>query len=317
MAEDAGARHARERDRRLGAPLRLAVPLLGQPGVVRLLRPLHVNTLRDPRVPGIDEDSLSVVDLRLATLLVGQLHGFRVVGRPSRSQSRVWPRREVRAVVAHTRVGGGVEGEVVATLAEDLLLVAVLAGDEPGVLRAGSLGVDAVARLGLVPEDVALGVVAHALCGGLLLVVAEEEGVLARTLGVPLVAGVRLWPVILIVARRAAALAAVALAGVLLEDDELAQRARAAGADLVALDRVLRFFVREVEVGTGAGILDAYPDLALASGWDEELARPARPRGERLVALTVLRPEDVVVLAGAFAFAGHLVELENLKHYLD
>ena len=87
-----------------------------------------------------------------------------------------------------------------AALAEDLLLavgVLLLAGDEPGVGGAGTLRVHAVALLGLVPEDVALVLVAHALRLARLLVETEEEGVAAGALRVPLVAHARRRPVVL------------------------------------------------------------------------------------------------------------------------
>jgi len=51
----------------------------------------------------------------------------------------------------------------------------VSCGDEPGIVRAGSLGVDTVAPTGLVPEDVASPCVTDTLRLPLLLVVFEEE----------------------------------------------------------------------------------------------------------------------------------------------
>ncbi len=94
-----------------------------------------------------------------------------------------------------------------------------------------------VALLRLVPEDPAERPLAGAVRDAGRAVVGEGEGAGAGALRVPLEALARGRPVVLVVARRAAALAAVALAGVLLEDHELAVRARAAAAHLVALYR--------------------------------------------------------------------------------
>ena len=150
-----------------------------------------------------------------------------------------------------------------AALAVDLGQVA--GGDEPGVVGAGALRVDAVAAPGLVPEDEAGGGVAPALRAPLRLVVLEHEAVRAGAAAVPLVARAVLGPVVLVVPRAAAAVAAIALAGVGLEHDKLAQGARALAPHLVtvALAGVRRG--GEVEVGFGAGVLrtEAYSVIAL------------------------------------------------------
>ena len=68
----------------------------------------------------------------------------------------------------------GCKVESVPALAVDLRQVS--GGDEPGVVRAGSLCVHPVTFPRLVPEDEARTGVTDALRGALLLVVLEEEG---------------------------------------------------------------------------------------------------------------------------------------------
>ena len=113
----------------------------------------------------------------------------------------------------------------------------IVSGDEPGVPGTGSLRVHPVALVGLVPVDEPLPLVADALRGALLPVVLEEESLLARSPGVPLVATPVLRPEVLVVARGAAALAAVGLAGILLEHHQLPQSAGTAAADLQVRER--------------------------------------------------------------------------------
>ena len=62
---------------------------------------------------------------------------------------------------------------------------------------AGALRVHAVALLGLVPEDIALVLVAHALGFACVLVEPEKERFAAGALRVPLVAHARRRPVVL------------------------------------------------------------------------------------------------------------------------
>ncbi len=81
-----------------------------------------------------------------------------------------------------------------------------------------------------------------------------------------------------------------------LEHHELAQLAGTPAAHLVAL-RGAATFPREVQVSTWAGIEDT-PSLVVVGGaGHDELLGPARPRGVGLVALAVLGPEEVAVLA--------------------
>ena len=89
-----------------------------------------------------------------------------------------------------------------------------------------------VALLGLVPEDVALLVVANALRSSRLLVVLEQVGFRARASGEPLVTLSGFRPVVLVVSGRASAFAPERFARVLLEDDELSQRTRASASNL-------------------------------------------------------------------------------------
>ena len=149
-----------------------------------------------------------------------------------------------------------------AALAVDLGQVA--GGDEPGVVRAGALRVDAVAAPGLVPEDEAGGGVAPALRAPLRLVVLEHEAGRAGAAAVPLVARAVLGPVVLVVSRAAAAVAAVTLAGVGLEHDKLAQGARALAPHLVAVALAGVRRGGEVKVSLGAGVLRTEADSVIA-----------------------------------------------------
>ena len=130
----------------------------------------------------------------------------------------------------------------------------------------------------------------------------------------------------LIITWRAATLPPVALARVLLEDDELAERAGPPRADLVALDGLAAIAaVGEVEVGPRAGVPHARADdgaavadlsapaasAVLLSLGDDELLRAAGARREGLVALAVLRPQHVVVLADAGP--GRAAQTEHLS----
>ena len=247
------------------------------------------------------------------------------------------------------RVRVRVEVVAGAALAKHLLLAVrllLLAGDEPGVRGTGAFGVDPVALLGLVPEHVALVLVAHALRLARVLVEPKEERVAARALRVPLVAHSRRRPIILkkchfnelirlmgsqipefphlIVTGRAAALSPIALAGVLLEDDEFSERTGSSGADLVTLDGLPAVAaVGEVEVRARARVFNAGPDdgaavadlappaAVLLSLGDDELLRAARTGSEGLVALAVLWPQHVVVLA--HAGAGGAAQTEHLN----
>ena len=138
------------------------------------------------------------------------------------------------------------------------------------------------------------------------------------------------YSIYLVITWRAATLPPVALARVLLEDDELAERAGPPRADLVALDGLAAIAaVGEVEVGPRAGVPHARADdgaavadlsapaasAVLLSLGDDELLRAAGARREGLVALAVLRPQHVVVLAdagpGRAAQTEHLSEYEN------
>ena len=126
-------------------------------------------------------------------------------------------------------------GEEVAAPALAVDLGQVAGGDEPGVGRAGALSVHSVTPPRLVPEDKAGRGVALTLCPPLRLVVLEHEGGGAGALAVPFVALTVLWPVVLIIARAAAAVAAVALARVGLEHHEVPQWTRSLAAHLVAV----------------------------------------------------------------------------------
>lgn len=212
-------------------------------------------------------------------------------------------------------------------LTEDFIVL--FSWNQPGKVWTGTLGVDPVALPSFVPEHEALLAIAHALSVPTVFVKLEQEGFLAGPLGIPLVAHPRVGPVILVVSGRAAALTPVALARVLLEDHQLSQRAGPSGPHLVTLYGVPVIPLWEVEVCPGTRILNTFPAAAAAPSqgdqlgggalggrqrwlWDDELCYPTRARGEGFVALTVLGPENVVVLARALPAVQRGVEAEDL-----
>merc|ERR1712020_189271 len=99
----------------------------------------------------------------------------------------------------------------------------------------GSLGVNPVASPRLIPEDEAGGRVTPTLRPPLLLVVAEHEGGRTGPLAVPLVTPPVLRPVVLVVARAAAAVSSVALPGVGLEHHEIPTGTGTLASNLVAV----------------------------------------------------------------------------------
>ena len=201
-------------------------------------------------------------------------------------------------------------GEEVAAPALAVDLGQVAGGDEPGVGGAGALGVHSVAPPRLVPEDKASRCVALALRPPLRLVVLEHEGGGAGALAVPLVALAILGPVVLVVARAAAAVAPVALAGVGLEHHEVSQWTRTLAAHLVAVALTGVGGGGKVEMGLGAGILGAEAHSVIAL--HQELTRLAGAGGELPVAGAALLPVDILVSTLAARPPGVTVKAKHL-----
>ena len=203
---------------------------------------------------------------------------------------------------------GRLELVSVAALAVDLRQVG--GGQQPGVLRAGALGVHAIAPPRLRPEHEPGCRVAHALGPPLLLVIFEEEGSVAGTLLVPLVAGPVFRPVVLVVSRAAAARAPVALPTVRLKYDKLAGRAGPAVADLVTKALAGVLFTREIQVRLAAGVFRAEADSVVPL--NEELARLAGAGRVLAVAGPGLLPVHVLVPALAAGPGGLRLVAEHL-----
>ncbi len=69
---------------------------------------------------------------------------------------------------------------------------------------------------------------------------------------------------------------------------------------------------REVEVGPGAGVVHALPEVGVPLVWDQELLGGAGAGREGLVALPIARPEHVTLAASALPPLQGRVQLEGL-----
>ena len=187
----------------------------------------------------------------------------------------------------------GCKVESIPALAVDLGQVS--GGNEPGIIRTRTLGVDSVTSPRLIPEDEPGGRVAPTLCPPLLLVVSEHEGGRTGALAVPLVTPPVLRPVVLVVARAAPTVSPVAFAGVSLEHHQIPARTGALATNLVAVTLAGVRGGGEVEVGLGAGVLGAEAHTVIAL--HQELPWPAGTWRELSIAGSGLLPVDIALLA--------------------
>ena len=155
--------------------------------------------------------------------------------------------------------------KVVAIPAFTIHLGQISRGYQPGIVRAGSLGVNTVATTRLVPEDIAGSCVTNTLGLPLLLVVFEEEALRAGTLRVPLVTLPIAGPVVLIVAGAATAITAVTFARISFEHHKFTTGTRSLSTNLVTVTLTRVFLGWEVKMSFGAGIFrtETYPIIPL------------------------------------------------------
>ena len=111
----------------------------------------------------------------------------------------------------------------------------VSCGDEPRIVRTGSLCVHSVTSSGLVPEDKPCTGVTDALRAALFLVVLEEEGGGTRTPRVPFVTFAIRGPVVLIVAAATSTVSSVGLSRVSFKDDQFTFRTGTSSTHLVTM----------------------------------------------------------------------------------